>query len=286
MFFYLFFSGLVVLADSKQAILEWRNQQEIRLRSETGWLTVVGLEWLKDGVNKVGSKADADVHLPARLPAELGTIEKTGDKYFLVLKTPTGVLVDGKPAPAKVELKSDAAGGTPTEVKIESVTFFLIWRGQRMGVRIKDMEAVARKNFEGRRWFPPREDFRIRAKWVKATEPKKLMVPDVLGNTAEENSPGYAEFEREGQQVKLYPTQEGDQLFFVFKDKTSGKETYGAARFLYANLPQSGFVELDFNKAVNPPCAFTKFATCPLPPRENVLKISVVAGEISPLSHP
>ncbi|MBX9767387.1 MAG: DUF1684 domain-containing protein [Bdellovibrionales bacterium] len=280
-------SGMMVLADSKKAIVDWREQQEIKLRSETGWLTVVGLEWLKEGANRVGSDAAADVNLPERLKIDFGVIEKSGSQFMLTLKSTEGVLIDGKvPVGKKVELKNDGGGATPTEVKFQGVTFFVIHRGERDAVRIKDAESVARKTFEGRRWFPPREDFKVKAKWVKATTPKKLFVPDILGNTTEENSPGYAEFEREGQLIRLYPTQEGDKLFFVFKDKTSGKETYGAARFLYADPPQDGFVDLDFNKAVNPPCAFTKFATCPLPPIENVMKVSIVAGEINPASHP
>lgn len=284
------FSGIMVLADSKKAIVEWREQQEIKLRSDAGWLTVVGLEWLKDGVNRLGSDPAADVNLPERLKVDFGVIEKTGSQFFLTLKSPTGVLIDGKAAASfpgkKIQLKNDVAGATPTEIKYQGVTFFVIHRGDRDAVRIKDAESAARKSFEGRRWFPPREDFRVKAKWVKAPTPKKIVVPDILGNSTEENSPGYAEFEREGQTIRLYPTQEDDKLFFVFKDKTSGKETYGAARFLYADAPKDGLVELDFNKAVNPPCAFTKFATCPLPPSENVMKVSIVAGEINPSSHP
>jgi uncharacterized protein (DUF1684 family) len=183
-------------------------------------------------------------------------------------------------------LRDDTAAPGPSEIKTGSVTLFLIKRPNGFGVRVKDTNSEARRKFRGRRWFPGEAKYVIKARWTALKEPKKLEVPDIIGNTVEENSPGFASFEIEGQTVSLYPTLEDGKLFFVFKDKTSGKETYGAARFLYADPAQNGEVILDFNRAVNPPCAFTAYATCPLPPPENRLTVAIKAGERTPEGHP
>jgi uncharacterized protein (DUF1684 family) len=147
------------------------------------------------------------------------------------------------------------------------------------------MESEARKKFTGRRWFDSDPSFVIEAKWTELKEPKKLKVPDILGNINEEVSPGFATFTRDGKTVTLYPTKDEDTLFFVFRDQSSGKESYGAGRFLYASAPKNGVVTLDFNKAVNPPCAFTSYATCPIAPSENRAGIAIRAGERPPEGH-
>jgi uncharacterized protein (DUF1684 family) len=135
------------------------------------------------------------------------------------------------------------------------------------------------------KWFPVKEDYRIEARWEAYASARTVSIVNVLGDVSEERSTGRAHFQIGSNQYSLEPVDEGNSLFFIFRDETSGKETYGAGRFLYAEKPKNGVVILDFNKAVNPPCAFTAFATCPLPPSQNRLKVRIEAGEMAPLSH-
>ncbi len=278
----------------RETVLKFHTDAETRLRGPEGWLTVVGLTWLKPGDNTIGSDPKNAVVLPATAPKFLGVISfakpDENSKSQMKLLTIDGIRIDGVPA-AKigqiVELKDDdpGAGNTeakPSKIEVGSVTFFLIKRKNGTGVRMRDQNSEARQKFAGRHWFEPDPHFVIEAEWVPFDNPKPFMVPDVIGNINEEKSPGYARFEIEGQKFELHPTTEDDTLFFVFRDATAGKETYGAARFLNTPLPKNNRLTLDFNRAVNPPCAFTHYATCPLPVPENVMKIAVRAGELKP----
>jgi uncharacterized protein len=157
---------------------------------------------------------------------------------------------------------------------------FVIQRGKRFGIRLRDRNSEMRKNFTEIKYFPISEAYRVKARFVPSNPPKMISVPNILGETSDEPSPGYAEFTLRGHACRLTPVTEGDQLFFIFKDLTSGKETYPPGRFLYTDMPKNGEVVLDFNKAYNPPCAFTPYATCPLPPAENRLPIRIEAGEL------
>jgi uncharacterized protein len=284
--------GLAMLSGGKQTDLnnnyqsevqQYRQKVEERLRSPDSWLSVVGLNWLKDGKNTIGSATTNQIQLPASAPAKLGEITLKGDRATIEIFELSGVTIDDNPARIKLkyELKDDTAE-KPTTIRVGTVSFFVLKRKNGLGVRIKDSDSEARKNFVGREWYPIKKEYQIDAEWVAHDSPKKLIVPDIIGNMNEELSPGFATFTIDGVNVKLHPTQEGDSLFFVFRDSTSGKETYGAARFLYTELPQNGRVILDFNKAVNPPCAFTKYATCPMPPKENILDVPIRAGELVP----
>jgi uncharacterized protein (DUF1684 family) len=178
-----------------------------------------------------------------------------------------------------VEMKRDSkiVGGSRTYTVIE--------RAGRYAVRLKDKESKLRSDFAGMRWFPPRESYRVTARFVSYPRPKTLAIPNVLGSMYPFPSPGYALFRIDGREFRLEPVIEdgGKELFFIFRDQTAGRETYGAGRFLYAELPRDGKVELDFNKAENPPCAFTPYATCPLPPKQNILPVRIEAGELAPL---
>ncbi len=150
-----------------------------------------------------------------------------------------------------------------------------------MALRVKDPNAAARRNFTGTQWFPVRQAWDIKARWVPYATPRQIPILNVLGMTGPEPSPGYAEFTLSGRKCRLEPITEDDHLFFIFKDLTAGKTTYAAGRFLYAATPVNGTVELDFNEAENPPCAFTPYATCPLPPKQNALPVAIEAGEKS-----
>jgi uncharacterized protein len=271
-------------ADYKADIETWRGDQEKRLRSETSWLSVVGLAWLKDGKNTIGSAPDNQVKLPSSAPANLGTLEFSNGKVELKFSAVEGVTVNGEKADPKKSYPLTAdVDGKATEIKTGTVTFFLIKRKNGQGIRIKDAAATARESFKGRQWYKVDPNLKIEATWKPFDKPEKIIVPDILGNENEELSPGVAEFKIKGKVYKLTPTAEDNELFFVFKDATSGKQSYGAARFLYADAPKDGKVILDFNRTVNPPCAFTDFATCPLPPKSNILTAAIHAGEKAPL---
>ncbi len=178
----------------------------------------------------------------------------------------------------KRQLKSDETDH-PDVLKFGDVTATIIERGGKFGVRLRDPNAETRREFTGCKWFPASDAWRVKAKWVPYPKPKTIAITNILGMTDQEPSPGYAEFTLQGRKMTLEPVLEDGELFFMFKDATSAKTTYGAGRFLYAALPKGDSVELDFNKAHNPPCAFTAFATCPLPPKQNILPAAIEAGE-------
>ena len=258
----LILAAAFVLMAAPEELAKWRADYEASLKAPNGWLSVAGLFWLHDGDNIVGSDPQSDVVLPARAPKRAG-----------VLKLDKGqVTFENK------RLKSDATG-KPDVVKIGEIAMTIIERGGKTGVRLKDPNAETRRDFTGCKWFAADAAWRVRAKWVAYAKPKKIAITNILGMTDQEDSPGYAEFSLKGQMMRLEPVSEDGGLFFIFKDATSGKTTYGAGRFLDTDLPKSGELELDFNKAYNPPCAFTAFATCPLPPKQNVLTAAIEAGE-------
>ncbi|MBN8946418.1 DUF1684 domain-containing protein [Rhodanobacter sp. FW102-FHT14D06] len=271
-----------------QQIEQWRAARVARLTAPTGWLSLIGLEWLNEGANRVGSAADNDIVLKAG-PAHLGTVTLAPDGgLHLALDPASGATVDGK-AVTEAALVDDmhaAADADPTTVRFGKASFYVIERDGRKALRVKDEDAESRRHFLGIDYFPIDDAWRIEADWVPFTPPHDLAMGSVIGTIDTVKVPGKAVFRRDGHTFELLPYQEepGGELFFVLADRTSGKETYGAARFLYAALPAGGLdhpgkVVLDFNKAYNPPCAFTSFATCPLAPPENRLDVAITAGE-------
>jgi uncharacterized protein len=267
----------------RETIEEWRKTRETRLKAEGGWLSVVGLFWLKDGTNTFGSAPGNDFVFPASAPARAGSFEMKQGRVTLNALAAAAITSEGKPA-TEMELKPDTSG-SPTVLKLGPLTFNVIERQGRYGIRLKDAEAKARREFPGLEWFPVDPAKRVTARFVPYTPQKQVPVPNVLGHVANLPSPGYAEFRLAGRTVRLDPVLEeagAKELFFIFKDKTSAKSTYGAGRFLYAEMPKDGQLVLDFNKAYTPPCGFTAYATCPLPPPQNRLPVPVEAGEKAP----
>ena len=244
-------------------LAEWRKSREAGLRRDGGWLTVTGLFWLREGANRFGKEASNEIALPDG-PAHAGVFTLRNGKVTAAMSG------------AERELRPDS----DDFLKVGRLSLFVIQRGDRYGIRLKDPESPYLRAFHGLEYFPPAEAFRVTAKFV--SEPRKIPILNVLGQTEQDDCPGYAAFRLHGRDVRLYPVLEepnAKELFFIFKDQTSGQETYGAGRFLYSDLPRDGKVVLDFNKAYNPPCAFTPYATCPLPPKENRLPVRVEAGE-------
>lgn len=256
-----------------------RAQRVGRLTAADGWLTLIGLHFLQGRENTVGSAPDNLIVL-AGGPAHLGTVTLAADgKVTFSAALDSGAQVDGRAAVA-VELKLEG-DGKPTLVTAGTFSFFVIERGARMALRVKDSAAARRTRFLGLDYFPIDPSWRIEAQWVPFDPPRDVPITNVIGNTSNEKVPGKAVFQRDGNTYELLPIVEGpnEPLFFIISDATSGRETCLAARFLYADPPKAGKVILDFNKTVNPPCAFTPFATCPLPPKENQLTLAVAAGE-------
>jgi len=266
-----------------RSIEQWRHTRVAELTAPDGWLSLVGLAWLHPGANTIGSAADRDVVLPSG-PARLGVVTLAADGTLrLELEAGTGALVDGKPQRDAVLVDDAHAGaGKPTLVSFGSTSFIVIHRGDRSGLRIRDTQAPSRTGFLGIDYFPIDPSWRVEADWVPAAPGETLEMGTVIGTTDKFPVPGKLRFSRDGKSFEILPVIEvpGDkQYFVVFADRTSGKETYGAARFVYIDPPQGGKAVLDFNRAYNPPCAFTAFATCPLAPPENRLDLRVTAGE-------
>ena len=250
-----------------------------RLTGPTGWLTLVGLDWLKEGRNTIGGAADNDIVI-AKLPPHFGTATLADGKVVFQMTPEAGVTLVEK-AKGPMEMLDDSHE-KPTTVEVGTVSFYLIHRGERYALRVKDSAAPTRTHFLGLDYFDIDPGWRIVAKWEAYDPPHEVEEPNVLGEMEKSVVPGAAVFEREGKTYRVEPIIEvpGDKdLFLVFADKTSGKETYGAARFVYTEPPKDGKVVIDFNKAYNPPCAFTPYATCLLPTAQNRLAVRVTAGE-------
>lgn len=265
--------------DYAKEIEKWRADHETELKSENGWLTVAGLFWLKDGANTIGAGADFDIELTENFKGKFGEISFQNGKAILKVENGVEALTDGKTV-SEIELASDEKG-KPSVIQTGSQTFYLIKRESRFGIRLKDKNSKERVNFKGLNWFPLDPKYKITADFEPFAEPKEVLIPNVLGGNFKMKSPGVLRFKFKGKQYALEPVLEegSDGLFIIFRDLTSKKETYGAGRFLYAKRAENGKVLLDFNRAENPPCAFTSFATCPLPPPQNRLEIAIKAGE-------
>jgi uncharacterized protein len=273
--------GLVAGSPAYLASVEkWRKEREAALKKPDGWLSVAGLFWLHEGANRVGSDPASDIVLPAgRAPLQVGVIEfRQGKAFFKIAKNANATL-NGKIV-VDSALESDKSGA-PDLLRVGDFTMSVIERGPKVGVRLRDVNSKFRREFTTLHWYPVREQYRVVAKFTSYHQPQTLAVPNILGQVENEPSPGFATFDLMGHSYRLDPVLEDQQLFFIFRDLTSGKTTYGAGRFLYADPPVEGKIVLDFNKAYNPPCAFTPYATCPLPPKQNRLQVKIEAGELN-----
>ncbi len=265
-------------------VQEWRDAREARLRADDGWLTLVGLFWLKDGPNRFGTDPSSDIVLPEGSgPDHAGVLTFEDGRSTLELAHGVQGRIDGQPVSGPRLMEPDSSDQADI-LELGDLKMHVIERGERFGIRVKDKNSPVRTSFAGLSWFPIDEAYRIEARWVSYPAPRPLKVPNVLGETEIMPSPGHAEFDLDGQTVRLDGVLQDTQsmeLFFILRDQTSGKETYGSGRFLHADPPKQGRVILDFNKSYNPPCAFTSYATCPLPPRQNWLPVAVKAGELA-----
>jgi hypothetical protein len=259
----------------------WRANRLESLRREDGWLSLVGLFWLNEGENSFGSDRSNRIVLPSgKTPARIGSIVLEKGAVSVRAQPRSGLTAEGSEVTA-MSLATDAGGGRATVLKRGSVSFYVIARGSRLGVRVKDSEANALKSFQGTETFPYDERYRVEARFEAYSPPRAIAVPNVLGTVETQPSPGALVFELEGKTYRLDPVLETGEtdLFVIFADSTNGHDTYGGGRFLYAKPAVGGRTILDFNRAYNPPCVFTPYATCPLPPKENRLPVRIEAGE-------
>jgi uncharacterized protein len=264
----------------EKTIQTWRADREAKLKADDGWLTVSGLFWLREGANEFGSAPTNDIVLPpGSAPEKIGAFELNNGKITLRVVDGASVTVNDKPA-QELELRSDGEG-RPDLIKAGDLSFIVLKRGERFGIRLKDKNSRARREFTGLRWYPVKESYRITAQFIPYDQPKEVSIINIIGDIEKYKSPGLLKFKLNGQEYALEPVTSGpDKLFIIFRDLTSNKTTYAASRFLYAGKPKDGQVILDFNQAINPPCAFTVYATCPLPPKQNRLNVAIEVGEL------
>ena len=267
------------------AINQWRDTVEKSLRRDNGWLTLAGRFIMKPGVNTFGTASNNDIVFPAELkgtgPDVIGTITVDTAKKSVTLKLADGISMtsDGAAFTGERELKADAT--KRDWVTLGRISMHVIERDGRYVLRLADNDSLVRKNFPGRVWYNVNPAFKVNAKFVPYPPGRKLSIVNVIDEISEEPCPGYVEFTLKGKKYKMDVVGDGEGLFFVMRDGTSGDTTYRPSRFLYVDKkpePNEMF-QLDFNKTYNPPCAFSEFTTCPLPPEQNILKTRIEAGE-------
>jgi uncharacterized protein (DUF1684 family) len=268
-------------------LAQWRVERAKGLSAPDGWLTLVGLDWLRPGSNAIGLAPDNQIKLSGHAPEHLGIVEVNGNQLRLVAPAsgfPPHLLVDGQPAREGPIRPDDEKASVLSD---ENLTMIVLHRGDRFALRIKDAQSPTRTGFRGLHWYAPNPAYRVTAKWIPFNPPHTEKIPTVIGTTLDMPAPGLAEFTLNGKTVQIEPVLEepdAKEFFFILRDATSHTTTYGASRFLYTSLPDHGIdkpgtVVLDFNRLQNPPCAYTPYATCPLPPYINRLAIPIEAGE-------
>lgn len=261
----------------KKDFAQWKNELTEDLKKN--WLTAVGLFWLKEGTNRVGSDPRNEVPLPeGKAPRQIGTIDFHAGKAVFHSESSTPVTNDSKPV-STIELKPDVTG-KPTTLFVGDIRMLMIQRKDRFAIRVRDPHSQFLSEFKGMDFYPLSQNYVVLADFHPYEQPKKISVPTQIGQDAEMESPGYVEFTLNGTKRQLQILERSkEDMFIVFKDESSGHGTYPAGRFLYTALPKDGKVEIDFNRAYSPPCAWTPYATCPLPPKGNRMTTRIEAGE-------
>ena len=265
----------------------WRATRVAELTDYSGWLTLVGLYWFKEGSNTFGTALSNSIVLDnPQLDKRAGAFVRHGKSVHFKGAKDTCVKANGAVV-IDLELKADVSG-EPTQLSCGSLRFYVIERGSQVGLRVKDILSSARRAFRGLDFFEAAGSWNVSARFEPYQPMRHIPIVNVLGMQTDMDSPGAIVFERDGATWRLDTVLEEPQaheLFIMFADGTSGRQTYGGGRFLYAPLPVDGRVQVDFNKAHNPPCAFTPFATCPLPPPGNRISLPVTAGELKYAGH-
>lgn len=264
--------------DYAAEIEAWRTEREARLKADDGWLTLTGLFFLNEGDNSFGSSPQNDIELRAG-PERAGIITLRDGRVSARAIGGQTLLVDGRRVDA-AQLWPSEGSDQPT-ITLGPLSLFCHESGDRLAVRLRDTESEIRREFTKLRWYPVDESFRIRGRYVPHDKPRTMKLANNLGDVLTLRTSGSVALTVKGEALRLTAIDYDDRLWFVFSDLTSGSETYPAARFLYADVPDlDGRTIVDFNQAYNPPCAFNPYTTCPLPPPENQLQIRIEAGEL------
>ena len=279
----------------RNELADWRARQAVELQKPDGWFALVGLEWLQPGDNSFGSAPDNQIHLPPGAPPKLGLLRLSVSSPGAVTITlhpppggfPEGFLVNGKPAEPQALVTDPDSDKNNPRLTVGSLSMYVIHRGDRYGLRIRDSKSSALARFHGLKWFPLKAKYRVTARWIPYVPPRSTKLATLVGTSYSQPVPGAAEFTLAGKTYRLEPVLEDPaeaKLFFILRDTTSKSTTYGACRFLYTGFPDGGLAHpgklvLDFNRLENPPCAYTPYATCPLPPARNRLPIPLPVGE-------
>ena len=258
----------------RAAMEKWRQDYEANLRSDTGWLTVSGLFWLHEGQNSFGSGPLNDIVLPAAAPAEVGSFEFHNGRTVVHVKPGVPATLRGKSV-TSAEMRPDS----DDQLVLGDLSLYVHASGERYTIRLRDKNSRLRKSFTGTRWFPVDESYRVIGRYVPYDQLKQIQIQNVMGDTLQETIAGYVAFSLHGKDLRLDAEVDGSDVSFVFRDLTSGHETYGASRFLDTQIEKDGHVVVDFNQAYNPPCAYNPYTTCPLPPPQNRLAVRIEAGE-------
>lgn len=272
-------TGLAADEAYRAGVEKWRAAYAASLRAEDGWLSVAGLFWLHEGENRFGGDPLNDIvlHEPG-VPAEVGSFDMHGGKIVVRINPGVRIQLKGKAVESAAILPD-----SDDRLVLGDISLLVHRSGERYAVRLKDKNSKLRREFAGLRWFPIDEAYRVKAKFVAYDSPREVEILNQAGDSLKLPSPGYAVFTLGGKEYRLEALlQSGgvEGLFFVFRDLTSGKETYSASRFLDTPMPKDGAVILDFNEAYNPPCAYNPYTTCPLPTPENRLRVRIAAGEL------
>ena len=274
------FAGRVAAADTAHAkeVEAWRAKHEADYTKE--YVPLAGLFFLKPGQNTAGSGSSNDIVLPKSAPASIGRFVYQNNKIRFEPRPGSVARLKNNSVTTPIDLRSDGGTEPPDELAIGGITLWLHESGDRRAIRMRDPQSEVARSFAGFRWFAIDERYRVTGRFIKDPAPRKVRVANQLGDEDVETTEGVVEFALNKQTIRLRPmTTRPGRLWFVFRDGTSGQETYATARFLYADLRADGTTVLDFNEAYNPPCAFNPYTTCPLPLPENRLKVRILAGE-------
>jgi uncharacterized protein (DUF1684 family) len=266
----------------KASVEEWRHGYEASLESDDGWLSVAGLFWLHDGQNRFGTDPLNDIVLPeGSAPADVGYFDfEKGDSHdakIVVHVNPGVTIVMNNQPVQEAEIRPDSSD----RLVLGNISLLVHKSGDRYSICLKDKNSKIRRDFAGTKWFAVNEAYRVTAKFVLYDPAKQVDIQNILGDTIKTWVPGYLVFTLRGAEYRLEPfTSDPQGMEFVFRDLTSGKETYPAVRMLKTSAPKDGLVTLDFNESYNPPCAYNPYTTCPLPPPQNRLRVRIEAGEM------
>ena len=273
-------AGRIAAADAAHVkeVEAWRAKHEADYIKE--YVPLAGLFFLRPSANTAGSASSNDIVLPKAVPASIGRFVYQNNTVRFEPRAGAPVKLKNQPVTSPVELRSDGGTAPPDELAIGDIALWVHESGKRRAIRMRDPHGDVARSFAGFRWLPIDERYRVTGRFIKDPAPRKLLVPNQLGDEEVNTTEGVIEFALNGQTLRLRPmTTRPGRLWFTFRDGTSGDETYANARFLYADLRQDGTTVLDFNEAYNPPCAFNPYTTCPLPLPENRLKVRILAGE-------